>query len=786
MDASRSPAFDRALGRVIDGYPVDWECVLEEAVDQRERALIEELRGVAQLDASEAGESGLDVQIRDADANEGPQLERWRHLELRAQIGRGAYGTVHRAWDTRLAREVALKLIADDTRGSIEEARRLARVTHPNIVSIYGTDRLDGQVGLWMELLRGRTLDAILRDQGPFSVRETVGMAVDICGALAAIHRAGLIHRDIKAQNVMREPGGRLVLMDLGTSLDVTHDDEGVRTLAGTPLYMAPELFDGAKADVRSDIYAMGVLMYRLVTAEFPVQALTIGDVRRAHATAALRPLRAVRPELSPSFVDVVERCLAADPSKRYDSVSALEGALRRIEETVRTPNRVKAIAWTVGVGLSVALFAWGALRVRNDGSRAVNASTFPAPTPSISPDQYKVFVGYEELAFDKRQADPRGASAALDGAWDLTRELLPGNQPLFGLLQLQSSEALRRAGDVKLADEATTNAGANLLLSVGEDHPYTALLAMELARNAQAVGDHRTAAAQIRRALHIRWRVLGLTELLQRRVPRLDAARLEEASRRASCDLDSDGDGLPDCLEVAAGLDAHSLDSDGNGLSEDDERFEDLDVSNRLALGGLTSPFLTWAQYGAHEPRYAGWQTPPRFPMVERGAIDPPRWSLEALHGQGYFNQRFARAQSSRALESGFSLLARVQPVEGATGLDVDTAPIGPRFDLTVRRINAHSIEICLVSSLVPLAGRTVTIESEAAGPGPLLELRFRPQWQSAALYVDGRRVADGYKGHHQFQDPQVGVVSLGLMNSKDSPARAKTSVNLLWLEIL
>jgi serine/threonine protein kinase len=100
--------------------------------------------------------------------------QRWLHLEVLEEIGRGAHGVVYRAWDTRLAREVALKLMVhEEAVDSIAEARRLARVSHPNVVSIHGAERVERQVGLWMELLRGRTLEQIVRDQGPFSPRET-------------------------------------------------------------------------------------------------------------------------------------------------------------------------------------------------------------------------------------------------------------------------------------------------------------------------------------------------------------------------------------------------------------------------------------------------------------------------------------------------------------------------------------------------------------------------------------------------------------------------------------
>src|SRR5207244_2811767 len=98
----------------------------------------------------------------------------------------------------------------------IDEGRLLARIRHPNVVTVHGADRIDGRVGLWMEYIHGRTLERSLAEQGPFSAPEAGEIGIQVCRALAAVHQAGLLHRDIKAQNVMREDGGRLVLMDFG------------------------------------------------------------------------------------------------------------------------------------------------------------------------------------------------------------------------------------------------------------------------------------------------------------------------------------------------------------------------------------------------------------------------------------------------------------------------------------------------------------------------------------------------------------------------------------------
>src|SRR5262249_1653862 len=160
------------------------------------------------------------------------------------------FGEVYRAWDSRLDREVAVKLLhasGDKTEGAtvLREARLLARVRHPNVVTIYDADEIEGRVGLWMEFLQGRNLEELLREREKFDDREVTTIGIELCRALSAVHDAGLLHRDIKPQNLMRTAEGRLILMDFGTGGELVDESSAAVDAAGTPLYLAPEVFAG-------------------------------------------------------------------------------------------------------------------------------------------------------------------------------------------------------------------------------------------------------------------------------------------------------------------------------------------------------------------------------------------------------------------------------------------------------------------------------------------------------------------------------------------------------------
>ena len=268
-------------------------------------------------------------------------LERWGKFTNLKEIGSGGFGTVYSAMDPVLQTRVALKLYHPHRSQRpkaelLSEARKLARVRHPNVVVVHGAEEIDGQVGVWMELVEGDTLDDKDRSGSQLDAEAAAEVGIALCEALEAVHAAGVVHGDIKAQNVVRGTDGRVVLMDFGAARfrDPSAVDAN-ETRAGTPVYMAPELFklQGdrlSEPTVQSDLYAVGVLLFYLVTGKFPVQGRSAQDVMTAQDDGRAVLLRDARPDLRYQFVEVVETALARTPEQRQLSAGVLAEELRR------------------------------------------------------------------------------------------------------------------------------------------------------------------------------------------------------------------------------------------------------------------------------------------------------------------------------------------------------------------------------------------------------------------------------------------------------------------------
>jgi TolB-like protein len=336
--SAEQKGIDALIESIADGGTIDWAAIEASASDERQRRLIGHLRlvaGVAEVHRTTPADDEPEAPTSAAVSAEA--IPRWGHLLLLEKIGEGTFGEVYRARDPWLDREVALKLLKPGAGGAVpparvlNEARTLARVRHPHVVTVHGADVHDGRVGLWMEFVRGRTLSTMLAAQGPMSAGEAAIVGQEMCRALGAVHAAGLVHGDVKAQNVIRESGGRFVLMDFGAGQFIDHQGSAAKRGAGTPLYLAPEVLQGGRVSIQSDVYALGVLLYLLVTGTYPVKASSSDELAAAHMRGQRRHLRDARPDLPDAFVAAVERALDPDPQRRYATVGEFLSGLTRV-----------------------------------------------------------------------------------------------------------------------------------------------------------------------------------------------------------------------------------------------------------------------------------------------------------------------------------------------------------------------------------------------------------------------------------------------------------------------
>jgi len=259
-------------------------------------------------------------------------------------LGRGGMGVVYKAIDQQLDEVVAIKTLPGDvmTRSPEDLERfkreiRLARkITHRNVLRTYDYGEAEGVYFISMEFVRGYTLSELL-DEAPqrqMPGRASVGITRQICRGLHAAHEQGIIHRDIKPQNVLIDAKGEVKLMDFGIAR-MAETPEGVTQaglIVGTPHYMSPEQVQGKQLDARSDVYSMGVLIYEMLTGHRPFESSSLTGILAAHITEKPKPPIEQRPDIGREINDVVMRCLAKNPVTRYADAGELLADLERLD----------------------------------------------------------------------------------------------------------------------------------------------------------------------------------------------------------------------------------------------------------------------------------------------------------------------------------------------------------------------------------------------------------------------------------------------------------------------
>jgi len=290
-----------------------------------------------------------------------------KHYRVEAQLGKGGMGVVYRARDTRLDRLVALKtitpgLIASPERRSrlLLEARSAAAISHPAIAQVYDIDEVDGNLFIAMEYVDGRTVSRLIAN-GELDLLGAIEIALQVAEGLAKAHDAGILHRDIKSDNIMVTRDGHAKLLDFGLAKLVEPDAEEPaapadldRTLTrgrahtmpgaimGTLSYMSPEQARGKELDRRSDIFSLGIVLYEMVTAELPFKGETPLDTMHAIAYEEARPVTIVRRSLTPELHRIVFRCLRKNPDDRYPDAHALAVDLRRLKHDIESGTSTK------------------------------------------------------------------------------------------------------------------------------------------------------------------------------------------------------------------------------------------------------------------------------------------------------------------------------------------------------------------------------------------------------------------------------------------------------------
>ena len=261
--------------------------------------------------------------------------------EILREVGRGGMGIVFLARDLKLERLVAIKtlpptLAADEVIRArfLREARTAAALTHPNIVPIHRADDIDGTVFFVMGFVDGPSLAQLLRESGPLTPRTALSFLYDVADALRYAHGAGVIHRDIKAENILIDRGSsRALVTDFGIArVAEAAPLTATGTVLGTVHYMSPEQVAGDAVDPRSDVYSLGVVAFYVLAGRFPFDSPTASAVLVAHVTKEAPSLGNVAPSVPRNLARLVDRCLAKDPDSRVQSCDELLTELRRVE----------------------------------------------------------------------------------------------------------------------------------------------------------------------------------------------------------------------------------------------------------------------------------------------------------------------------------------------------------------------------------------------------------------------------------------------------------------------
>jgi serine/threonine-protein kinase len=336
--------------------------------------------------------------------------------ELEELVGTGGMSSVFRAHDTLLERKVALKVLHEQYTSDEDyverfrrEARAVAGLSHPNIVTVIDRGEQDGRQFIVFEYIDGESLKELVDRTGPLPVDQAVGLTLQIARALAFAHQQGLVHRDVKPQNVLLNDDGRAKVTDFGIarSLDVQHGMTQSGTVMGTSDYIAPEQARGERVDEQTDIYSLGVVLYELLTGEVPFPGENFVAVAMRHINEPAPSARERRPDVSVRLDAAIRRAMAKEPDDRFGSMGEFVGELEAALDvgpdedtgTIVLPGRPRSrrrvarplLALLLALALLAAI-AGGVYLLRRDSNHKSGAASRPHPVRLVGVISYDPF----------------------------------------------------------------------------------------------------------------------------------------------------------------------------------------------------------------------------------------------------------------------------------------------------------------------------------------------------------------------------------------------------------
>jgi serine/threonine-protein kinase len=277
--------------------------------------------------------------------------------QLLETLGSGGMSVVYRAEDSMLTRPVAIKVLRENYSRDVsfrerftQEARAVANLSHPNIVTVHDFGLDEGQLFIVMEYVPGTDLKTLLLNRGRFSVAETLLLMEQACAGVGYAHRAGLVHCDIKPHNILVTPDERVKVTDFGIAraLATIQPDEHNEVIWGSPQYFSPEQASGKAPSPASDVYSLGVILYEMVTGRLPFIGSTPEELARMHRDDAPLPPRQIDPSIPIALEQIILKALSKEPTARYRKADQLGRVLMSIDENASQPVYPAANAATI------------------------------------------------------------------------------------------------------------------------------------------------------------------------------------------------------------------------------------------------------------------------------------------------------------------------------------------------------------------------------------------------------------------------------------------------------